>query len=128
VQRSWNNANAKAGHDPCVPIPAGQTYFNVSPEKPELQLAVGGSATVMATAFSDGPLPSWDLSVVDYGTFVSGSNHLDIAVDKATVHNGSQVAVTVTLKSNPPQGYEPFALVSTSAGVTHYWPMAVIKK
>lgn len=30
VQRTWSNASAAAGHDPCVPA-AGSVYFNVTP-------------------------------------------------------------------------------------------------
>jgi hypothetical protein len=31
VQRCWSNAAEAAGHDPCVPVPPGEVYFNSVP-------------------------------------------------------------------------------------------------
>jgi hypothetical protein len=55
LQRSWSNISAKAGHDPCVPIPPNQVFFGAAPAATQQQVgvAVGASATVELTAFSD---------------------------------------------------------------------------
>jgi hypothetical protein len=34
VQRIWSNASAKAGTGPCVPVPAGEVYFNAVADMP----------------------------------------------------------------------------------------------
>ena len=72
VQRTWSNASAKAGHDPCVLAPAGEVYFNAAPVLPDVvpwtlqgqtvmikavQIPVGGTMTIPVQLFSDGPWP-----------------------------------------------------------------------
>lgn len=76
VQRSWSNAAALAGHDPCVPMSG--TYFNVVPEVTDtvpiitsggvvdtkgIKMAVGETKTITLQLFADGPIDSWKLSV-----------------------------------------------------------------
>jgi hypothetical protein len=116
-----------------VPAPAGQTYFNAAPEetstKRPVALAIGESATIDITAFSDGPMNDWDLSAVDFGLFETGRAHLKFAFDKTKVHNGSKVKLTVTLDRDPgAQRAAAFAIVSKSGKVTHFWPAVVLKK
>jgi hypothetical protein len=130
VQRSWSNASAKAGHDPCVPVPKGTVYFNAAPKQgqEQLSLGVGASAVIEITAFSDAPMGDWDISALDFDQLQTGQSHLSFSFDKAKVHNGSKVQLTVKLASRPSQGYAPFAIVSKSGKTTHYWPAVVITK
>ncbi len=132
VQRSWSNKAAKASHDPCVPAPAGQPYFNAAPKagQEEIPLAVGESAVVEITAFSDGPMADWQISAIDFDQFQTGTSHLSFKFDKTTVHNGSKVQLTVKLVSAPSasQGGSIYAIVSQSGKITHLWPAAVIRK
>ena len=62
LQRSWSNKSAAASHDPCVPIPAGEVYFNAAPRQSKIVLpTVGSSAVVDIDApFPDAPLPAVD--------------------------------------------------------------------
>jgi hypothetical protein len=42
VQRTWSNAAAMAGTAPCVPVPAGDPYFNSYPTLPDTVTLNGG--------------------------------------------------------------------------------------
>jgi hypothetical protein len=126
VQRSWSNKSVKAGHNPCVPIPPGEVYFNVAPATEQVSLAVGKSTTVELTAFSDAPTANWSLKTLDFAPFLGGQSVLKLAIDKTSVNNGTKVKLTITLTGNPSQGYAPFGLISTSNGINHLWPMVVI--
>ncbi len=131
VQRSWSNASAKAGHDPCVPIPPDQVFFGAAPgaKQQEISLAVGASTTIELTAFSDAPMADWTLSAVDFGQYLGTGSHLGFSFDKTTVHNGSKVQLTVTLKSAPGQGgAQLYGILATSGAQRHFWPAAVIRK
>jgi hypothetical protein len=129
VQRTWSNKSAKASHDPCVPIPTDEVYFNAAPDKGQEQtgIKVGGSATVDITAYSDGPMADWDISAVDFNEFQTGKASLKFAFDKTTVHNGSKVKLTVTLTTNPGQ-FAAYAIVSRSGKSVHIWPAVVLKQ
>jgi hypothetical protein len=124
VQRSWSNASAAAGHDPCVPVATGEVYFNVAPEEgaETLTLSVGQSATVVVYPFADGPASfSWQLSAV-----AASGSPLAFAVAPDSVTAGTRTTVTVTLQSKPALGVEQlFGLVSQSTTDTHVWPMIV---
>jgi hypothetical protein len=130
VSRSWSNGSAAASHDPCVPIPSGEVYYNVAPEESTAQgitLAVGNSATFKAVAFSDGPISAWKVGAQS----LAGVSVLKTVLDKTSVSNGDVVSVTVTLTGAPTdtvggKSYARFALVSTGAdGKSHFWPVIV---
>jgi hypothetical protein len=127
VQRSWSNASATAGHDPCVPIDPGEVYFNVAPEQgtETVALAVGQSATVILYPFADGPAStSWQLSAV-----ASSGSPLGFSVQPATVTAGTRAILTVTLQSSPALGVDQlYGLISQSPTDTHVWPMIVQAK
>lgn len=125
VQRSWSNASAAAGHDPCVPAPA-QPYFNVAPAQGTgtLTLAVGDSADVPLYPVADGPLAAWQVS----GVAANGSPLL-FSVQPATVTAGSHAVLTVTLASQPSLGVDQlYGIVSQSGQTLHVWPMIVRAK
>ena len=126
VQRSWSNKAAAASHNPCVPAPDGP-YFNVSPPNAAdaLAIKVGAQKTIQLTAFSDAPMADWSLDVQEYTRFQGGSNVLTLALDRTTVHNGSKPNLTITLTARPTNGLAYFALISSTGGTTHTWPMAV---
>ena len=135
TQRVWNNLSAAANHDPCVPIPSGEVYFNVAPPvaDQEFQIAVGGTNSFNAVAFSDGTMDAWTVQLVDVGQNATNtqSTVLTTAPTKASTNNGDSVACSITLNSTPPDqpdqvsgpGVEPYALVSVNAaGEYHLWP------
>jgi hypothetical protein len=139
VQRIWSDANAANGLDPCVPVAAGDVYFNVAPKGASslLVLNVGGTATFEADAFSTAPTPSWTLAGVDRAT----SLHLLKAPllsflfngqKTALVNNGDKVEVTVTLDADPGQLGSAVGVLVSSAGppgaptAAHTWPILVV--
>jgi hypothetical protein len=86
VQRIWSNASALAGHDPCLPIPAGQVYFNAAPVLPDtwtatvaghsfttrsVAIAPGQSKAVEVDLFSDAPTGPWTVRAVEYPIFLN---------------------------------------------------------
>jgi hypothetical protein len=126
VQRSWSNASAAAGHDPCVPEPAGEVYFNVAPAQgtETLALAVGESATIGLYPFAEDPSVQWQVS----GVAANGSP-LAFQLQPATVGPGTVAALTVTLQSKPALGVDQlYGIVSQSGASLHAWPMIVQAK
>jgi hypothetical protein len=129
VQRSWSNIAAKASHEPCVPAPAGDVYFNVAPATEQFPLKVGATKTIALTAFSDAPTPNWTISGVDYAQEFEGTQTLQFAFDKTIVNNGTKVNMTITVIAQPPsdfQGAALFSIHSQSGSMTQRWPGAVI--
>ncbi len=128
VQRSWSNSAAKASHDPCVPAPEGQAYFNVSPPAKSIETAitaVGKSVTIELDAFSDGPMPDWDVTVLDAGPLQGSKASLEFTLDRTKAHNGSKLRLDVKLVSKPSQGFAQYYIVSRSGRSMHYWPAVI---
>ncbi len=141
VQRVWSNTSAAAKHDPCVPIPAGEVYFNAGPstvQGDQLTLAKGASGAIQLEAFSDGTAPAWKVFAADIGADASG-NPLDVlqfdpsATSRALASDGATISLDVTLTRDPPAqasgtvGYEPYLIVSVGgAGQAHVWPAVVL--
>jgi hypothetical protein len=134
VQRIWSNLSAAAGHDPCVPAPIGQPYFNAAPIKGKnaFQLSVGESVTFSVVAYSDAPVPGgWTVRGVDMAgpEVTGGDGFLDIQVngqESAQVQNGDTLEVTVTLNADPgtsQPGASAVLLSTGKGGVTHLWPL-----
>jgi hypothetical protein len=65
VQRIWSTSAAAAGQNPCIPVPAGETYFNATPDKAIYVADVGASFTVDITGFAPTPRPGWAIQGVD---------------------------------------------------------------
>ena len=124
LPRGWSNRSALAGGDPCVPALEGMVYFNAAPDVRTVHLAVGESATVELTAFSDVPHDGeWQLSA-------NGTTHLGVsAVSPAQADNGTRATVTVTLLQPLPEFslVKSFA-VASSAEISYEWPIAVAAK
>ena len=105
VQRIWSNIAAKASHDPCVPAPAGDIYFNVAPSSETFNLKVGAKKTIQLTAFSDAPTANWTISGVDYAQAFEGTQSLQFDFDKTTVNNGTKVNMTITVLAAAAAGF-----------------------
>lgn len=135
VQRIWSNANAASGLDPCVPVPAGDVYFNLAPAAGNgtLQMTVGQTKTFTATAFSSGPLNPWLVEAVDYEQLMGKTPIVQASLSATSAKNGDAITVTVTLASQPPAlpgtnfPAEPYFLVSATNknGPLHIWPLLV---
>jgi hypothetical protein len=140
VQRSWSNAAAAAGGDPCVPA-SSNTYFNVAPETWLLTMAVGQTKSFTADAFSTAPLADWTILGGDLNATQSSANpYLTITINggqTATANNGSRVTVSVTLNQDPDNlAGAGIALGATGAIIStddlnhptqaHLWPFLVV--
>jgi hypothetical protein len=119
VQRIWSSSAAALGHNPCVPVPKGEAYYNASTDKALYVANVGDTFTVDVSAFSDLPRASWRLDAVDQtptqmGTpgnpmpylkleFVNGATGSDGISSLVCVNNGSTGQIKVTLLADPTQ-------------------------
>jgi hypothetical protein len=137
VQRSWSNAAAAEGHDPCVPAPAAP-YFNAAPVLPNtvvgtyygqsftsegLSIPLGKSKAMAVDLFSDAPTAGpWKVQAM-----AQGAAKLTFAWDKTSGNNGDVLQLTVTRVKDDPSipGVDLFMLISTLGSEQHAWVGAV---
>jgi len=135
VQRIWSNKAAKAGTDPCVPVPQGNVYFQSYPQMKDTvslniggtmvsalgaDIAVGSSKTVevdlASSAATSGP---WQVRVFD--TSSSGTQYLTFGFQECngastcTGQNGTVLHMTIKVVAAGRRGYEPFYIESRYA-------------
>lgn len=100
LQRIWSPGGVAAGHDPCVPTSG--VYFNASPDREVLGLAVGQSAVVDLSAFSDAPTANWTGQAIDYAVLAGATSSVfELAIDHPTVNNGAHAKLTIHLTGTP---------------------------
>lgn len=118
VQRVWSPSAAARGANPCVPVPAGETYYNASPDKALYVADVGATFTVDISVFSDALRPSWRLDAIDQTPLVlqalgggpspylqlelvGGTAQPDGSSSLSCVNNGTKAQLKVTLIADP---------------------------
>jgi hypothetical protein len=120
VQRIWSISAAAAGHNPCIPVPAGETYYNVSSDKAIYVASPGDSFMVDISGFSDVARPAWTLEAIDdtpttmtmsgstttplqylQFEFVNGTTSSSGTAELACVNNGTTGQLKVTLLQDP---------------------------
>ena len=122
LERSYSNAAAKAGTSPCVPVPAGDVYFNVSATPATIQnVAAGKSFTFTLTGWSTAPMASWPIDV-----FPADTSDFDPApvLSAKSINNGETVTVTVTAPASATSGQLGGAFI-LSGNAAHIWPVAI---
>jgi|SRR5579871_4821601 len=132
VQRTWSNAAALAGHDPCVPSP-NQPYFNAAPELndslslfggtvPGVDVPVGMTKTIALDLFSDGDTGGeWSVKVEDLASLRGQTSTFNFQLDKSSGRNGDKINLSITtLKANT-RGRGTFVVVSKLGQHTTYW-------
>src|SRR3974390_825806 len=62
--RVWSPSAAAAGHNPCIPVPSGEVYYNASTDKAIYVANVGDTFMVDVSTFSAMPRTSWQLDAV----------------------------------------------------------------
>jgi hypothetical protein len=132
VQRIWSNKAAKAGGDPCLPLPMGNIYFQSYPKMQDMltintrggmvtalgaEIGVGQSKTIeldlSSTSKTSGP---WTVRVFD--TSSTGNTYLNFAFQECngasacTGQNGTKLHMTITVMMAGRRGYEPFLIES----------------
>jgi hypothetical protein len=127
VQRTWSNAAAQAGHDPCPPNRA-PVFFNATAHLPVVDargstteaigIPAGGTATVEVDLASDGPTSGpWTVNAIDYASEHGSGPALSLALDRSTGVNGDKLTLTITVLTADPSGFEGFILESSLGGV-----------
>jgi hypothetical protein len=142
VQRIWSNRAVRAGTAPCVPVPAGEGYFNAVAHMTEtVQTEVGGAIVrvpaVVAPAGSTATIKvdlrggadapsSWQVIAIEYhGTAALGGN---MRVTPIVGQRGTTRTVQVAASGNE-MGVFPLVLLShSSAGALHFWVGAIARR
>ncbi len=130
IQRTWSNAAAARGENPCVPATTTTPYLNTFPALTQisapalgpgfstlgLNIPIGQKTTIPLTLSSTGPTSAdWKVQVFDYDQTVAGAAAgLSLSLDKTSGRNGDTLHLTITPKVADPQlGGEAFIIVST---------------
>ncbi len=128
VQRSWSNAAADRGDNPCVPVSAIGPYVNAFAALEPitfgagantfptqgLTIPLGTSRTVDVTLYSTAPTASWTVSAYTYEDFWGGDrSSLGVSLDKSAGSNGDVLHLMLSPRAaNPNFGGEAFILLS----------------
>ncbi|HVV15735.1 MAG TPA: hypothetical protein VHH90_00925 [Polyangia bacterium] len=130
VQRSWSNAAAARGDNPCVPSVTTAPYLNSFPALVSitddavaagfttkgLRIPIGQKKTIALTLVSAAPTDkTWAVKVYDSDTAISASATpgLALSLDKSAGRNGDVIHLTVTpSRANATLGGEAFVIVS----------------
>ena len=105
LHRSWSNAAAKAGQEPCVPVPADDVYTNVSADPETLVSAAPGTTlSFQLTGWSTAPTAEWGLLLsrpdgVDYTVA-----RIAAKLSAGSINNGKIVTLTMTVPSTAKSG------------------------
>ncbi len=133
VQRTWSNASAAAGHDPCVPVlatPYVEAAANLSDVSISVfgfpvttrgvQVANGTSQTIEVDLYSDAPTADWSVEAVDVASTYQGvsSPQLSFSWDHTTGNNGDKLQLTIKRLATGAFGFSEFQLKSSVNGVT----------
>lgn len=122
-QRSWSNSHATAATtSPCVPIPDGEVFFDVSASPADIpEVTAGESVSFTLTGWSSAPVADFPVYVSpDWGDFVPVYE-----LDRDTLNNGQTATLTLTVPAGTPSGSFGAALITVGDGEWRYWPVAV---
>lgn len=138
VQRTWSNAAAAAGHDPCVPARGG-AYFNVVGEAPDVfydptvGVAVNGVAippgqarTIALHLYSDAPTEAWKVKPVDPYAAAGEGEMVRMTLDADTGKNGDVLHLTIAPQFAGRDATALYQVDSTLNGVTQHWYGAIV--
>jgi hypothetical protein len=139
VQRSWSNAAAAAGKDPCVlESTPPDVYFNSVPVVSDtlnatwyfgpvvtkgVKIPLGQTRTIDVQLFSDAPMPGpWTVAVYDYNEIYGGTPNLQMSFNTTTGSNGDVLKLTIkALKKDANFGVSPFYIESTLGNASNLW-------
>lgn len=138
VQRTWSNAAAKAGKDPCVPAPS-TPYIAAAPIFTEsvsidgftgprmtkaMELPVSMSKTIEVDLFSDQQTDPYAVEVEDAAAMYGGSPELSFAWDTSLGKNGDKLHLTITRVKAASDGPGSIFLLqtkNTNGAVSQWW-------
>jgi hypothetical protein len=132
VQRTWSNASAAAGHDPCVPAPT--PFMGAAPMLMDsasipsihsgnvttkgVQVPLGTPKTIDVVLFSDAPTSDYTVHATDVAHFMGQPTELSFAWDAQTGHNGDKLHLTITRQANGMGGGSEFVIVVKNGQAT----------
>jgi hypothetical protein len=145
LQRSWSNASAKAGHNPCVPLPTSSPYYNVTALETEkvtmnatslgsssrlpsrgYKVAMGETRTFQIGLWSDAKMGSISVRGSEGNPFgAATTKRLTISLDRASGVNGEKVNVTVRVNSVGSTKASVLTIVSSDGSTEHYMPILI---
>jgi hypothetical protein len=141
VQRTWSNASAAAGHDPCVPV-LTTPYVEAAANLADITLSAGGqsfvtrgvqvpvgtSQDVEVDLYSDAPTASFDVVAYDVASmYQKQAPELELTLDKSSGNNGDKLHLTVKRLAQSSQfGVSEFVLQTQVNGVAVgvWWGLA----
>jgi hypothetical protein len=123
AQRVWSNSAAELGTEsPCVPAPAGETYFNVGIEPHVTVVLDAGfskaqTVTFALTGWSTAPMGDWSV----YANQTSGTIEINpllngISYAIINLNNGRTATLVITVPAGTPSG--SYAGVAVISGTT----------
>lgn len=132
VQRTWSNAAAKAGKNPCVPVPNSGPFFDSVPVLTDkvtlnygtavtttgVRIPVGSSKTIDVQLFSEAPTAGpWTVTAYDLNGYLGQTANTTVSLDNTHGSNGDVLHLTIkVLSKDPNTGGEGFVLVSDLNG------------
>jgi hypothetical protein len=138
VQRIWSNAGARAGTGPCVPVPAGEIYFNGEANLPD-QVKLrnqGGVITIPALNATIGQTISAQVSLHGVRNATTPVTVIAIELDdpgtqitdhpKSVKANlGQTIAVPISSSAAQKSGVVPLLVVASDGHAQHLWVGAI---
>jgi hypothetical protein len=138
VQRTWSNAAAMRGSDPCVPT-LGKPFFAAAPVLPDtvsalfynqsvstpgVRIAVGEQRTIEVDLFSESDVGQWEVAVADASQFEGRPPALELSLDRSSGSRGNRLRLTIrALRTDDTWGGGMFVLSSSQNGKARsYWP------
>jgi hypothetical protein len=132
LTRSWSNAAATAGQDPCVPD-QDPNYVNVRVDPATApSIAAGASYTFTIYGWSaSGKAPPWDIRVAatSSNSLIGGGGgsftltELKPQLHGTTIYDNASVTLTITVPSTANSG-DSGGFVIQSGALHHSWPIA----
>ena len=130
LPRSWSNAAAKAGHDPCVPAAAGPYFVTLAPADDTFDVTIDGtkqsargiavplgqSRTVPLALWADRAVDPWSIAFVDESSWKGGAPRLTFAIDRTSAKVGDVVSLTIHAVARGTYGVAPFLIQSSGSG------------
>jgi hypothetical protein len=124
LQRSWSNQAAMAGGCPCVPIPSGEVFNDVSVAPAAVpKITAGMPMTFTLTGWSTAPMTDWSLV---YSVSDSADFEPMVQFSSRMINNATQVTVTLTVPAGTARGQLGSIDVFSGADGGNFWPVTII--
>jgi hypothetical protein len=137
VQRTWSNASAMAGHDPCVPELPGEVYANAAPVMTDMatlnvqgqsvtvrtvHVPVGQSRSIPLDLFSEGPTSGpWTIQAIDPAPMLGSPQLLNLSVSPPSGVNGDVAMLNIDVMKAGPGNVELFFVISQQQSTQGVW-------